>query len=213
MIVRLWEQEQPRAVLVGWDTLEVPTYRHEAFEAYQSGREFDAALLEQCRVELASGLGGLERLVPVGRHLERVPADEHRARLFLLPQAHDHVREADDGVPVDRLRQRVIGAMRERIAVDCKKRFHRVSWSRSISRISLSVASCGSPPDSNGSPYATFQRASRESRSVPLIAAGTSGTPASWAMRAAPVCGRARHFFRTPFFCRVPSGNITTISP
>jgi DNA polymerase-1 len=47
MIVRLWEQEQPRAVVVGWDTLEVPTYRHEAFAAYQSGREFDAALLEQ----------------------------------------------------------------------------------------------------------------------------------------------------------------------
>jgi DNA polymerase-1 len=47
MIVRLWEQEQPRAVLVGWDTLEVPTYRHKAFEAYQSGREFDASLLEQ----------------------------------------------------------------------------------------------------------------------------------------------------------------------
>jgi DNA polymerase-1 len=47
MISRLWEQEQPRAVVVGWDTLEVPTYRHEAFEAYQSGREFDASLLEQ----------------------------------------------------------------------------------------------------------------------------------------------------------------------
>jgi DNA polymerase I len=47
MIVRLWEQEEPRAVLVGWDTLEVPTYRHEAFAPYQSGREFDAALLEQ----------------------------------------------------------------------------------------------------------------------------------------------------------------------
>jgi DNA polymerase-1 len=47
MIVRLWEQEQPRAVLVAWDTLEVPTYRHEAFAAYQSGREFDASLLEQ----------------------------------------------------------------------------------------------------------------------------------------------------------------------
>jgi DNA polymerase-1 len=47
MISRLWEQEQPRAVVVGWDTLEVPTYRHEAFAAYQSGREFDASLLEQ----------------------------------------------------------------------------------------------------------------------------------------------------------------------
>ena len=47
MVTRLWEQEEPRAVVVGWDTLEVPTYRHEAFEGYQSGREFDRALLEQ----------------------------------------------------------------------------------------------------------------------------------------------------------------------
>ena len=47
MLLRLWELEEPRAVLVGWDTLEVPTYRHEAFEGYQAGREFDADLLEQ----------------------------------------------------------------------------------------------------------------------------------------------------------------------
>src|SRR5213075_1848613 len=40
-LLRLWDAEQPRAVLVGWDTLEVPTYRHEAFDSYQSGREFD----------------------------------------------------------------------------------------------------------------------------------------------------------------------------
>ena len=59
MIVRLWEQEQPRAVVVGWDTLEVPTYRHEAFPAYQSGREFDASLLEQLAMlpQLCSALG------------------------------------------------------------------------------------------------------------------------------------------------------------
>ena len=47
MLVRLWDAERPRAVLVAWDTLERPTYRHEAFSGYQSGREFDAALLEQ----------------------------------------------------------------------------------------------------------------------------------------------------------------------
>lgn len=47
MIVRLWEQEQPRAVFVGWDTLDAPTYRSQAFPAYQSGREFDAAVIEQ----------------------------------------------------------------------------------------------------------------------------------------------------------------------
>ncbi len=47
MIVRLWEQEQPRAVLVGWDSYDAPTYRHQAFPAYQSGRQFDPSLLEQ----------------------------------------------------------------------------------------------------------------------------------------------------------------------
>lgn len=47
MLVRLWQRERPRAVVVGWDTLEAPTYRHTSFEGYQSGREFDAELLEQ----------------------------------------------------------------------------------------------------------------------------------------------------------------------
>jgi DNA polymerase-1 len=47
MLLRLWDNEQPRAVLVGWDSLETPTYRHEAFAGYQAGREFDAELLEQ----------------------------------------------------------------------------------------------------------------------------------------------------------------------
>ena len=47
MLLRLYRDEQPRALLVAWDTLEVPTYRHDAFPAYQSGREFDDAILEQ----------------------------------------------------------------------------------------------------------------------------------------------------------------------
>jgi len=47
MLVRLWQGERPRTVLAAWDTLDVPTYRHEALAAYQSGREFDAELLEQ----------------------------------------------------------------------------------------------------------------------------------------------------------------------
>ena len=46
-LLRLWQAEQPRAVIVGWDTLEVPTYRHEALLGYQAGRVFDDALLEQ----------------------------------------------------------------------------------------------------------------------------------------------------------------------
>ena len=46
-LVRLWDGEQPRAVLVGWDSLDSPTYRHELFAGYQGGREFDDDLLEQ----------------------------------------------------------------------------------------------------------------------------------------------------------------------
>jgi DNA polymerase-1 len=46
-LLRLWDNEAPRAVLVAWDSLETPTYRHEALPAYQSGREFEDAILEQ----------------------------------------------------------------------------------------------------------------------------------------------------------------------
>jgi DNA polymerase I len=44
---RLHQQEEPRAVLVGWDTLDAPTYRHRALAGYQSGRAFDAELVDQ----------------------------------------------------------------------------------------------------------------------------------------------------------------------
>jgi exodeoxyribonuclease-3 len=50
LLLRLYREKQPRAVLVAWDTLEVPTYRHEEFPDYQGGREFDDALLEQLDV-------------------------------------------------------------------------------------------------------------------------------------------------------------------
>ena len=46
-LMRFYREEQPRAVLVGWDTLQSPTYRHEQFPAYQSGRKFDDDLVEQ----------------------------------------------------------------------------------------------------------------------------------------------------------------------
>ncbi len=49
-LLRLHEQERPRAVLVGWDTLEAPTFRSRAFPAYQSGRVFDDELLDQLRL-------------------------------------------------------------------------------------------------------------------------------------------------------------------
>jgi DNA polymerase I len=59
MLVGLWDQEQPRAVLVGFDSLDTPTYRHEAFPAYQSGRVFEEDLREQLDLlpELVESLG------------------------------------------------------------------------------------------------------------------------------------------------------------
>jgi len=59
MLAQLWELEQPRSVLVAFDSLETPTYRHEALPAYQSGREFPPDLLEQLDLlpELVAALG------------------------------------------------------------------------------------------------------------------------------------------------------------
>jgi len=47
LLLRLYETEVPRAVLVGWDTLGAPTYRQQLFPAYQAGRQFADELVEQ----------------------------------------------------------------------------------------------------------------------------------------------------------------------
>ena len=59
MLIRLWEAEEPRAVLVGWDSIGIPTYRSELFPGYQGGREFDASILEQLELlpQLVTALG------------------------------------------------------------------------------------------------------------------------------------------------------------
>ena len=59
MAMGLWRAEMPRAVLACWDTLTVPTYRHEEWPEYQSGREFDPEILEQLdrMPELCEALG------------------------------------------------------------------------------------------------------------------------------------------------------------
>jgi DNA polymerase-1 len=49
-LLRLYTEARPRAVLVGWDTLDAPTYRHRALPGYQGGRIFDAELLDQLDV-------------------------------------------------------------------------------------------------------------------------------------------------------------------
>ncbi len=65
-MLRLWQAEQPRAVVVGWDTLSVPTYRNEAFPSYQSGRQFDDALVEQLDLlpELVRSMGFVAAKAP-----------------------------------------------------------------------------------------------------------------------------------------------------
>ena len=50
MLLRLYAEEQPKAVLVGWDTLDAPTYRSRAYPAYQAGRQFDDELIEQLAI-------------------------------------------------------------------------------------------------------------------------------------------------------------------
>jgi DNA polymerase I len=50
ILLRLFEAERPRAVLVGWDTLDAPNFRQRMFPSYQSGREFDNELVEQLDV-------------------------------------------------------------------------------------------------------------------------------------------------------------------
>jgi DNA polymerase I len=49
-LLRFYADERPRAVIVGWDSLDAPTKRHEMFPAYQSGRVFDEELIEQLNV-------------------------------------------------------------------------------------------------------------------------------------------------------------------
>jgi DNA polymerase I len=49
-LMRLYEAERPRSVVVGWDTLEAPNWRILEFPPYQGGRKFDNELLEQLDV-------------------------------------------------------------------------------------------------------------------------------------------------------------------
>jgi exodeoxyribonuclease III len=50
ILLRLYDSERPRSVLVGWDTLGAPTFRQQLFPPYQGGRQFDAELIDQLEV-------------------------------------------------------------------------------------------------------------------------------------------------------------------
>ncbi|MFO1056543.1 MAG: 5'-3' exonuclease [Dongiaceae bacterium] len=84
-LIRLWEAERPRAVLVGWDTLDAPTERHILFPAYQGGRRFDAEIVEQLGVlpELVAAFG-----FPVAKHAG-FEADDFLAAAVAFEEARD----------------------------------------------------------------------------------------------------------------------------
>jgi 5'-3' exonuclease len=82
--LRLYADERPRAVIVGWDSLEAPTKRHEMFPAYQSGREFDEDLIEQLGLlpEFVAACGFVNAKAPgfeADDFLAAVVASEERA--------------------------------------------------------------------------------------------------------------------------------------
>ena len=160
--------------------------------------------------------------MPVRRRVERVPRGEERARLLRLPQPEDEVREADErrsGEP-DRLRQRVVGAMSERVAVEDEQRSHVTRLRHSRSRHSRSIA-CIQPvgqrlrrpfrrpgctvrdpqPGEPREPVGALDRR-RDDRH-----AGVERDP-----RGAGARPRLDRLFR-PFLRRVPSGNIATACP
>jgi DNA polymerase-1 len=65
MLLRLWQSERPRCVVVGWDTVGAPTYRNELLDGYQGGRVFDPELLEQ--LDLLPGLVAAAGIVSAKR--------------------------------------------------------------------------------------------------------------------------------------------------
>jgi len=82
MLIRAWEAEEPRTVFVAFDTLTVPTYRHELLPEYQSGRDFPRDLTDQ-----------LDRLPDLcGDHADA--ANERRRRRTVELHADDGTREA-----------------------------------------------------------------------------------------------------------------------
>lgn len=59
MLLGLWDAERPRTTLACWDTVGVPTWRHELLPDYQGGRDFPDDLVAQLDrlPELATAAG------------------------------------------------------------------------------------------------------------------------------------------------------------
>jgi DNA polymerase-1 len=94
MLVGLWEAEQPRSVVVAFDSLETPTYRHLELPVYQSGRVFEDDLLEQLNLlpELVGALGFATAKAPgyeADDFLGAIVKKEEKARRRVLVATSD----------------------------------------------------------------------------------------------------------------------------
>lgn len=93
----------------------------EATGGNEGGQE--SKLLDQLVIEMAAGLVGRKGTTPVGRCLQRVPADHNSSRPLLGVEAQKHIGEADDCAATlvagaaDGLRKSMVGAMGERVPV------------------------------------------------------------------------------------------------
>ena len=94
--------------------------------ADQAGQ--DLQLIDQLLIELTAALIGRKQSLPECRHAEAIPADQHSAWLFAVVQAQQEIGEANDRAtaaiagPPDRIRQCVVGTVRERVTVDDEER-------------------------------------------------------------------------------------------
>ena len=172
-------------------------------------------------VELAARLIGLERLVPVGRDGERVPADDDRVRLLRLPELREPVREARDRVVANVLRAAVVRAVGERVAVEREQHAQSDASSsamRAIRRSSLPAQPRRSPAaqvvdvDGRAVRDAKLARGAAGRRFRAPRRARAARRPRARCVRrrcaAAPRASSSALSRR-----RVPSGNIATTCP
>ena len=88
----------------------------------------ESELLDQRVIEFTPALICWEFFMPVGRDFERVPGDDHGARLFLAVKTQKEIGKTENragrfsSAPQDGLWQCVIGAVRKGIPVDDEKR-------------------------------------------------------------------------------------------
>src|SRR5437588_799324 len=108
-LLRLYESERSRAVLVGWDTLGSPTYRQKLFPGYQGGREFDQELVEQLDAVpefiAACGVGpkGAAALLRKLRIIEDAFADGQLSSLDEALRLYRHIATMDPTSPLSAL--------------------------------------------------------------------------------------------------------------